>query len=264
MVAAGFVQYVRRMRTVFTVALVAGGCRSHRVGESMIPLTVVILAQSNGSGVTGPSPYLLEDQRARGARVVDNGEDLASYPAAVGPEPWLVDELLLLGYSPTVVIRANPNLSLESILTNQVPLLAADLLDGVASGIVPDVVLLWQGEADARNEPGARLYENRLVGPWGEKGDGSLRDQLRLLWPLSQLLIVELRVRDYDYAQWHAPVRAAQHRAGTLPGVCLIPTYDAPLMPGQNQPHVSVEGLEVVGRRAAHAAVAVIGGERCP
>ncbi len=243
------------------VALLLLGGASCRHGERMVPITVAILAQSNGSGVTGPSPYALEDQRARGARVIDNGEELTSYAATVGPEPWVVDELLLEGFAPTVVIRANPNIALESIQTKHLPLLAEDFTTGLAKGLVPDVVLLWQGEADAQRESTARLYKNRLVGPWSE---GSLRDQLHDLWPLAQLLIVELRVRDYGYAPFHPEVRAAEHEAGTLPGVCLIPSYDAPLMPGQNQPHVSVAGLQVVGRRAAQAAVAMIGGERCP
>lgn len=230
----------------------------------MIPLTVVILAQSNGSGVTGPSPLRLEDQRARGATVLDNGEVLDSYPPQVGPEPWLVDELLLLGFAPTVVIRAQPNIGIDAIQNKQLPLAIDDFATAELKGDAPDVVLVWQGEADARTEGTARLYQSRLVGPWGEGGDESLRDVLRERWPASQLLLVELRVRDYDYAKWHPEVRAAQHAAGTYPGVCLIPSFDAPLMPGQNQPHVSVAGLEVVGRRAAHAAAAMIGGEGCP
>ncbi|MEQ1506965.1 MAG: hypothetical protein ABMB14_32355 [Myxococcota bacterium] len=230
----------------------------------MIPITVAILGQSNASGVTGPSPFSLADQRARGARVIDNGDELDEYPAAVGPEPWVVDELLGLGFAPTVVIRAIPGINLESIRSEQLPDLIADFDTGPVAGLTPDFVILWQGEADARTESFARTYHDRLVGPWGESKPESVRDVLHDAWPFVSLLVVELRLRDYDYGAFHPVVRAAQHLAGTMPGVCVVPSYDAPLMPGQNQPHVSVDGLDIVGRRAVAAGIAVIGGERCP
>ena len=77
-------------------------------------------------------------------------------------------------------------------------------------------------------------------------------------------LVVELRVRDPGYAEAHQIVRAAHHVAGTYAGICLLPSYDAPLMPGQRQPHVSVEGLEVVGRRAVQAGLSMVEGKGCP
>lgn len=231
------------------------------------PLTVVILGQSNAGGATGPSAFDLEDQIARGARVIDNGVDLAEYPFLVGPEPWIVDELLNRGIYPTIVIRALSGLNLENLRTTQMPLLLADFADGPAKGLTPDLVLVWQGEADTKIESSARTYHDRLVGPFGATGAEDLRDLLHAEWPGLPILLVELRVRDYDYAPFHPVVRAAQHLAGTLPGMCLIPSYDAPLLGGpdaDNQPHVSVEGLELVGRRFVPAGLGLLDGERCP
>ncbi|MEZ4237122.1 MAG: hypothetical protein R3F59_13400 [Myxococcota bacterium] len=242
--------------------LLAAACRtpaSAAPGGPMTPFTVAILAQSNGSGATGPSPFDLADQLHRGAQVVDNGEALGAYPTLVGPEPWIVEDLLDAGFAPRVVIRALPGLNLENLRTKQLPLLIGDL-----GPTPPDVVLVWQGESDARVEGTAREYRQRLAGPFGVDGDESLRDLLRAQWPDAPMLVVELRVRDYDYAAFHREVRAAQHDAGTLPGVCLVPSYDAPLIQGDNQPHVSVEGLEIVARHAVDAALALTGGERCP
>lgn len=253
------------VRPAFTLPVATSTVPAH--AAPIDPVTVVVLGQSNASGAVGPSPYVLADQIAAGGRVIDNGEELTEYPFLVGPEPWIVDELLARGMYPTVVIRASNGINLENLRVTQMPLLLADFDTGPAASLTPDLVLIWQGEADTKVESSARTYRDRLVGPFGTTGAESLRDQLLARWPGVPILLVELRVRDYDYAPFHPVVRAAQHAAGTLPGMCLVPSYDAPLLGGEdadNQPHVSVEGLEIVGRRAVAAGLALMAGDRCP
>lgn len=236
-------------------------------GESGLPeiglgdeAVFVILGQSNACGTVprpaGFSPSLSAEHY--GTTVYRNGIFLTEYGApppgspVLGPEPFVVDELITMGFSPediTVVTRCVPG----SALTAQKDSIAPNLITDVIEFDLPDPlgILFWQGEADARVDSLAAAYEPKLT---GSNGKSSLRSLVEDEWPLIRWSVVELRVRDPDYAPVpnQELVRSAQHSFGAWPGVCVIPSYDAPLSNGDNQPHTNLDGTEIVARRAVH------------
>ncbi len=226
----------------------------------LIPITVLLFGQSNMSGITGPCPYSLQNEHIE-ATVYDGtftagvanplGAPLTEYARLVGPECFLVDELLNLGYDPTIIIRAVAGSNVDTSRNILVPALAADVL---ALNLQPDAIFSWQGEADARTESLAYVYDDRLVGPYGPTGKESVMGQIRELFAADlPWYVAALRVREDDYAPYHHIVRSAHYVAGTHPNVCTVETFDAPLLPGDNQPHVDLVGLEIVGRRVAQS-----------
>lgn len=230
-------------------------------------MVVLLLGQSNACGVAvqpADFPFTVPP----GVRLIRNGVETSVYQPHLGPEFALVDELVAVGYPPDAITVVTRCISGSAITVSRdilVPELEQDIEDfGVSS---PDALVYWQGEADARTLQTAQLYAAHLI---GDDGSPSLRGEVEARWPGIRWAVVELRVRSPGYAPGghtgseaiaaQALVRSAQHLFGAWPGVCVVPSYDAPLMPGQNQPHVDVDGLEIVGRRAVHAVV----DEYCP
>lgn len=217
------------------------------------------LGQSNLCG-TVPRPAVFAHSLVGdhlGATVIRNGVELLEYGAptgspVVGPEPFLVDELVLEGFDPADLVVITRCTNGSAITHNRdvlVPLLVEDLAERQLPA--PIGILYWQGEADARSMSLAPNYEPKLT---GSDGQASLRGAVEDVWPDILWAVVELRVRDPDYAPIAGQelVRAAQHSFGAWPGVCVVPSYDAPLSPGDNQPHVSLVGTEILARRAVH------------
>jgi hypothetical protein len=226
-------------------------------GEEIV---IAVLGQSNACGsvprTPGFTPSLVNEHL--GATIYRNGVLLTEYGApppsspVVGPEPYVVDELMILGFSPTDITVVTRCVS-GSALTAQKDTIAPNLISDVNSLDLPDPfgILFWQGEADARVDTLAAAYESKLT---GSNGKASLRSLIEDEWPAIRWAIVELRVRDPDYAPVpnQELVRSAQHAFGAWPGVCVVPSFDAPLMNGDNQPHTNLDGTEIVARRAVH------------
>lgn len=226
---------------------------------------VVVIGQSNaGCNLLKPTPFafsLAPGGNHEGARFIRNGIELPDYgaepsgPKYIGPEFAVVDELILSGVPATditVVERCIPGASIVSMRDTVWPLL---LVDFSIFELPPPVgIILWQGEGDARNLQLAQLYQSRLV---GDDGQPSLRDVVESQWTEVVWSVVELRVRDPDYASTTGQqlVRSAQHLWGAYDNVCVTPSYDAPLLIGDNQPHTSIEGTELIGRRAVHGLI---------
>jgi len=242
--------------------------RIQSTGDTASRTSIVIgcVGQSNMSGVvpkgSGFAHSLLGDQA--GVHAWHNGVELAEWPTFVGPQPFVVDELLALGWPAEdiwIVTRATPGAALEVMRTSSVPALAADL---AALDLELDGLIFWQGEADARGSTAAG-YERKLNGSDGQPSLRGLQDELFGAYRWS---VIELRVRDTGYASYAGQqlVRAAQHMAGAYANTCTIPSYDLPLLPGQNQPHVSLVGLEIGGRRALHGVLDTdtLGAPACP
>lgn len=232
--------------------------------EESPEFVVIVQGQSNaGCNLTRPTgfPHSLLGNHL-GARVIRNGIELTDYgvmdgPDFIGPEAYVVDELIVMGVPAediTVVIRCIPGSSIVSQRDTVFPLLLSDFATYALPP--PTGILYWQGEADARSvtngvPTGGQLYQSRLT---GHDGQPSLRGLLEGQWPAILWSLVELRVRDPDYAPIDGQqlVRSAQHFFGAYDNVCLIPSYDAELLPGDNQPHTSLVGTETIGRRSVH------------
>ena len=214
-------------------------------------VVVASIGQSNncGIGALNPLPYSLPVDHA-GVQFIRNGVDEPEYISFVTPDMFIIDELILQGIDPNnlvLVNRCQNGSSIKVMRDTLVPNLAQDLEDFSIS--MPDYIFYWQGEADARTEALAELYDIRLI---GQDGGYSLKEAVETGWPGIKWMIVELRVRDDGYAlpRHQQLVRSAQHLFGAYPDVCTIPSYDAELLPGNNQPHTSVVGTELVARRA--------------
>jgi hypothetical protein len=219
------------------------------------------VGQSNMCGQPRPNPYvhsIAAGGNHEGVRFIRNGIELVDYglipdgPDVVGPEAHAADELIQLGYLPESITLVTRCANGTNILYNRdtlIPLLIGDI---ETYGLpAPIGIMYWQGEADSRVLTLAQFYESRLL---GTDGQWSLRDAVELEWPGIRWSVVELRVRDADYSPVAAQalVRSAQHLFGAYPRSCTIPSYDAPLLSGDNQPHVNQTGLEIIGRRSVH------------
>lgn len=203
--------------------------------------------QSNLRGVTGPCPFGVVPP---GCSWVHNGAELAAgaaYPSLVGPVPWFLDEIVLLGHTASVIDRSVNGMNLAAWLDTQWPLLRAECP-------VADAFVWLQGEADALNESLASQYEARLLGPQLL----SLADVVQYWGSSCRWLVTELGVRE-AYGPFAAVVRAAHHRAGaqwpTGYRSRLIPTYDCTRLSNATHYTPDENGLGRIGRRWAREIV---------
>lgn len=227
-------------------------------------LVFVLLGQSNaGCNLTKPAtgfPHSLAVGGDHyGVRYIRNGVELTDYgaipapsPKYVGPESFIVDELLLEAIPAeqiTIVTKCAPG---TGVLVQRDTLIPELLTDFVEFNLpIPQGIMYFQGEADAKTDAASLIYAERL---FGLEGSASVFGKIEDAWPGVAWSVVALRVRDPDYApkDYQSRVRAAHYDMGTIPGVCTIESFDAELLPGDNQPHVSLVGAEVLGRRSVH------------
>lgn len=232
--------------------------------EEVPELVYVLLGQSNaGCNLTKPTtgfPHSLAVGGDHyGVRYIRNGVELVDYgvipspsPKYVGPEAFIVDELLSADVPAeqiTIVTKCAPG---TGVLVQRDTLIPELLTDFVEFNLpIPQGIMYFQGEADAKTDAASLIYAERL---FGLEGSASVFGALEVAWPGVSWSVIALRVRDPDYApkDYQSRVRAAHYQMGEIPGVCTIESFDAPLLPGDNQPHVSLDGAEVVGRRSVH------------
>ncbi len=201
-------------------------------------------------------PYSLSTTHA-GVTLIRNGLLKTSYGPKVPVDPFIVDELIQLGYAPdqiTLVMQCAQGTSINYSRDILIPKLIEDLI--TFNVPEPDYVIFWQGEfeANSTNPDLSALYASDLL---GIDGMPNVYDSLNDVWPNLQWSIIELAASD---PAWGAPyeqqqrVRAAQHMAGVKPNVCTIPTYGV-TFPTLDNPHPDLVSVEDIARRATRAFV---------
>lgn len=203
------------------------------------------IGQSNCNQAHNVGPTTVPSE----AEVWHNGDQLFTYPALFGPQADYVDQMVTLGYAPTVVSRCSNGNNIATLMGYRFPELVTDL---DTLGLVPDDVVIVHGEQDATLSSLAVLYGVRLHGP-APSGEGpSLLDLIYGEWPDARVLITEVRVRADGAFPYHDWTRTAQHDAALFsPSSCLVPTLDCELRTGTNQPHYSQAGLYCLGSKLA-------------
>jgi len=227
------------------------------------PITILFLGQSNCNQAHSVNVASVPPEVVN----VHNGTELVTgnpYPSLYGPQANMTEDLILAGYTEIYVISECYNgRTIQSLVDLSMPLLAASVSATQALyPAMPDptALVLVHGEQDATNESLAELYQARLVGPRPDPNVPALLEIVDENWPGIEVLITEVRVRSDGQYPYHHWTRAAQHHAGLLHGVCLIPTggpeWDGDCaLRGSTNPHYSTAGLECIGGRIAQALV---------
>lgn len=224
--------------------------------EPLLPEIVVLtIGQSNNCAINSkPSnfPYSLQTNQSEVVSI-RNGILKSSYGGVVPPDPYIIDELIQVGYLPeqiTIVARCAQNTRLVYSIEQLIPAIEQDLINfGITTP--PSFGMLWQGETDAKNEDGV-LYSDTLL---GTEGGISFYDEFFVRWPEAQLAIVELAVTSTDYAPKReiGLVSAAHRLSRAFDQTCSVSTAGATFLPGTNlpgdNPHVDLASLEEISRR---------------
>ena len=186
-----------------------------------------------------------------GVTLIRNGFLKTSYGPKIPVDPFIVDELMDAGYLAsqiTLVMRCAQGTSINYSRDTLVPGLIEDLITwGISE---PDLFIFWQGEFEAgsSNPDFSSLYESDLL---GFDGAPNLYDSLHDIFPNMRWSVIELAFDNedmYPYIQQQR-VRTAQQLAGTIDGVCTIPTYGA-TFPSTTNPHPDLLSVEDIARRA--------------
>lgn len=263
------------------IAMFTGGCtkeeiqasnRSNRLnlvggptGDTSMSEEIVVgsIGQSNNCGMnTKPSGFAhsLVGNHA-GATLIRNGAVKNEYPNMLGPDPWIIDELINVGYQPsqiTLVARCSQGAYIEAMRDTLVPALELDITSRELPA--PTYIFLWQGEADAHADDENRwlTYSDNLN---GSAGGYSFLDAVYLRWPEVRLGIVELAVVSTNYApsRGQAAIRSAHHESQMFKDnkICTIRTGGATFLPGtiefpDDNPHTDLQSTEAISRRIVH------------
>lgn len=231
---------------------------------SLQEIVVGSIGQSNNCGMnvkpTG-FPHSLTGDHV-GATLIRNGSVKSEYPTALGPDPWIIDELINVGYLPeqiTLVARCSQGAYIEAMRDTLVPALELDIS---SRGLpAPTFLFLWQGEADARVEDEDRwlTYSDNLN---GTAGGYSFLDAVYLRWPDVRLSVIELAVVSTNYApsRGQAAIRRAHHESQMFKEgkICTTRTGGATFLPGSvnfpdDNPHTDLISTEAIARRVVHS-----------